>query len=164
VSLQSVCFGVHVVAQTLLAQTSPSLHAIPQAPQCCGSVIGFAQTLPHRRSSPGQRHLPVAQNIFVPQAIPQPPQFLGSLARSTQVKVVLAGGQAVRVSAQATTGPPPFPRVGGAPASAGEPPAPASGTTGDRPSFFGELQVASRQTRTKERLVLITLRLVESKR
>jgi len=155
--------AAQATAHTPLEQTSPSLQAIPHCPQCCGSVFTFTQASPHRRSSPGQRHLPVAQNIFAPQVIPQAPQFLGSLARSTQVKVVLVGGQGLSDSAQATTGPPPVPRRGAAtspPALASTPPPPASGPTVESPSFFGELH-ATRETRTKDKLVRIKPRSVK---
>jgi hypothetical protein len=156
--LQAAWPAAHAIAHVPLEQTSPSLQAVPQVPQCWGSVIRLAQVSPHFFSSPAQRHLPVAQNIFVPQVIPQPPQFFGSLARSTQVKVVLAGGQGLSASAHATRGPPPFPRRGPAESSPAGASAPASGTIGESPSFFGELQATIRDTRTKDRLFRITLR------
>jgi hypothetical protein len=79
---------------------------LPQVPQFMGSFVRLAQLFPQAICSPGQRQVPVAQNMSAPQVLPHAPQLAGSAVRSTQVKVVAVGGQGLSVSAQAAMLPP----------------------------------------------------------
>jgi hypothetical protein len=61
------------------------VHAVRQAPQCCGSVVRSVQTPPQATSAPGQRQCAFVHTRPPEQARPQPPQFAELVWRSTQL-------------------------------------------------------------------------------
>jgi hypothetical protein len=65
--------------------TPPSVHELPQLPQLCGSVVTLVQALPQKLPPEGQAQAPWAQVVRgLWQTLPQLPQSLGSVERSTQ--------------------------------------------------------------------------------
>jgi len=77
---------VHMpLLQLALAWLAP-LHILPHAPQLVGSLLRLTQAFTQFCVPAGQVevHLPAAQTWFAPQAMPQPPQFSGSISVFTQ--------------------------------------------------------------------------------
>jgi hypothetical protein len=81
---QFVSPGAHDAWHVLFEQTSPASHALPHAPQFCGSLVVSRQLCPHFVVPPEHvsAHVPFEQTCPLAHAFAHFPQFAGSLSRS----------------------------------------------------------------------------------
>src|SRR5689334_19180607 len=72
------------VIMVVVVHTSPVEQAVVQLPQCCGSEVRSAHTVPHCVSPIGQPQVPWLQLLPLGQTLPQLPQLLGSFITLVQ--------------------------------------------------------------------------------
>jgi hypothetical protein len=84
------------------ASQVPTPHALSHSPQWRGSRVRSAQRLPHCERVSGHTHAPATQREPPVQVMPQPPQLVGDVCRSTHEPaqlVVPSGHSALQLPA-----------------------------------------------------------------
>jgi hypothetical protein len=91
-----VTLGAVQLPHWLFTHITPVPHTAPQLPQLLGSVVVSTHAVPQVVEVVAHPHTPPLQDCPLPQAMPHPPQFAGSVRKSVQPPgLVLVAAQTV---------------------------------------------------------------------